>query len=468
MPDEPLNNKKITHSARALQRAVITGLFALVWVVHYNHYIFGLHAKVGAIIVIIAYYFIYNWLCDIYKAFRFASTTITESLLSQFISFGITDLLFYTLACVSDHQIVNIVYGVVAVVIQLAFSALIIQRTKDALMNHIVREKTLIIKGKLVDFSDAEEFIDRLQTKFYYLFDITQIISESESQDDINKAIDQNHNIILFDNSEKERRFLIRYCLKAGKHFYVTPRIEDIIMQGCKPRHLLDTPLWKYEYSYSDQMSNSVKRACDVLISLLLIVILSPLMLITAIAIKLDDGGPVFYKQTRVTKDCRIFEILKFRSMVVDAEKMGVIPSTQNDPRVTKVGRFIRAIRFDEVPQFFNILGGSMSFVGPRPERVEHVEMYTKDMPEFAYRSKVKAGLTGYAQVYGKYNTSAYDKLRLDLIYIENRTLLLDLKIVLLTIRTVFQKESTEGFDEVKSKKMNKRAAGKLVDENCK
>lgn len=468
MTDEVFNNKKITHTARMLLRVVIIGLFSLVWVVHYNHYVFGLHARIGAVVVIAVYYLIYNWLCDIYKAFRFASTTITEIFLAQFISFGITDLVFYTIACISSHQFVNIVYGVVAVVIQLALSALIIQRTKTALMHQLVREKTLIIKGKLVDFSDAEGFIERLQTKFFYLFDITQIISESDPQDEINKAIDRNHNVILFDISERKRRFLIRYCLKAEKHFYVTPRVEDIIMQGCKSRHFLDTPLWKYEYSYSDKTSNTVKRIFDVIISLLLIVPFSPFMLITAVAIKLEDGGPVFYKQTRVTKDCRTFEILKFRSMVVDAEKMGVIPSTQDDPRVTKVGRFIRAIRFDEMPQLFNILEGSMSFVGPRPERIEHVEMYSKDMPEFVYRSKVKAGLTGYAQVYGKYNTSAYDKLRLDLIYIENRTILLDLKIVLLTIRTVFQKERTEGFEEGKSKRMNERAGEKFVDGNYK
>ena len=165
------------------------------------------------------------------------------------------------------------------------------------------------------------------------------------------------------------------------------------------------------------------------------------------------------YRQMRVTKDGKTFSIMKFRSMAEDAEKTGPIPSTQNDPRITKVGRVIRACRFDEIPQLFNILSGSMSFVGPRPERVEHVEMYTKDMPEFVYRNKVKAGLTGYAQVYGKYNTSPYDKLRLDLIYIENRTLLLDLKVLLLTIRTIFQKESTEGFKDGKSKQINLRVS---------
>jgi lipopolysaccharide/colanic/teichoic acid biosynthesis glycosyltransferase len=182
---------------------------------------------------------------------------------------------------------------------------------------------------------------------------------------------------------------------------------------------------------------------------------LSPFMLVTAVAIKLEDRGPVFYRQKRYTKDGKVFDILKFRSMIVDAEKNGVQPSTDRDPRITRVGDIIRKTRFDEVPQFINILKGDMSFVGPRPERVEHVDMYMQEIPQFRYRMMMKGGLTGYAQVFGKYNTTAEDKLTLDLMYIENQTTLLDFKIALLTIRTIFQKESTEGFDPSASEKIN-------------
>ena len=179
-------------------------------------------------------------------------------------------------------------------------------------------------------------------------------------------------------------------------------------------------------------------------------VVALPVMLVTAIAIKLNDGGPVFYKQKRVTLDGKVFDILKFRSMIVNAEAAGKsIPATDNDPRITKVGKIIRATRIDELPQIINILKGDMSIVGPRPERVEHVEQYSRDIPEFSYRTKVKGGLTGYAQIYGKYNTTAYDKLRLDLLYIENYSFLLDIKLILLTFRILFKKESTEGFDKV-------------------
>jgi exopolysaccharide biosynthesis polyprenyl glycosylphosphotransferase len=187
----------------------------------------------------------------------------------------------------------------------------------------------------------------------------------------------------------------------------------------------------------------------DIVLSLLLIILFSPVMIVIAIAIKMHDKGPVLFKQKRYTKDGKVFNILKFRSMIVDAEKDGeVIPAEDNDPRITPVGKVIRKIRMDELPQLFNILKGDMSVVGPRPERVEHVDMYSEQIPEFRYRLKVKGGLTGYAQVLGKYNTSPYDKLRLDLIYIENYSLLLDLKLMLTTIKILFKPESTEGFNK--------------------
>jgi len=191
-------------------------------------------------------------------------------------------------------------------------------------------------------------------------------------------------------------------------------------------------------------------RAMDILLCLIAMIPALPIMLIVAIAIKLEDGGPVFYKQKRVTLGGKEFDILKFRSMIVDAEKAGLsIPATGKDPRITKVGNIIRACRVDELPQILNILKGDMSIVGPRPERIEHMEKYSVDIPEFAYRLKVKGGLTGYAQIYGKYNTSAYDKVRLDLMYIENYSLVLDIKLILLTIRIMLKKESTEGFEKV-------------------
>ena len=172
-------------------------------------------------------------------------------------------------------------------------------------------------------------------------------------------------------------------------------------------------------------------------------------MLITAICIKLSDGGPVLYSQIRCTRDRREFRILKFRSMKVDAEKDGVARlASKDDNRITPIGKFIRAVRIDELPQLFNILKGDMSFIGPRPERPEIIDQYMDEMPEFAYRMRVKAGLAGYAQVYGKYNTTPYDKLKLDLIYIENYSVWMDIKLMILTLKILLQPETTQGVDD--------------------
>ena len=191
-----------------------------------------------------------------------------------------------------------------------------------------------------------------------------------------------------------------------------------------------------------------VKRVVDVVISLVALVVLSPIFLVTAIAIKATDHGPVFYKQTRLTKDGKEFGILKFRSMRVDAEKDGVARlASKKDSRITPVGKFIRKVRLDELPQLINIIKGDMSFIGPRPERPEIIAQYLEVMPEFAFRMKVKAGLAGYAQVYGKYNTTPYDKLKLDLTYIENYSVWLDLKLMLLTVKVLLWPDSTEGVD---------------------
>jgi len=205
------------------------------------------------------------------------------------------------------------------------------------------------------------------------------------------------------------------------------------------------------------------KRLMDIVLCSVAMIVAAPVMAVVAVAIKLEDGGPVFFKQKRMTRNGREFEILKFRSMIVDAEKYaGAVLATDNDPRITKVGKFIRATRLDEIPQILNILKGDMSIVGPRPERKVIADEYCKDIPEFAYRLKVRGGLTGYAQIYGKYNTSAYDKLRLDLMYIENYSLMMDIKLIILTLRIIFSKESTEGIDKQQE---NQRKIDELLKE---
>lgn len=267
--------------------------------------------------------------------------------------------------------------------------------------------------------------------------------------DAIAKIIEQNEAVLIYDVHSELRNKILKYCYEKEVRVYMTPKISDILIRSSDNIHLFDTPLLLSRNSGLTFEQKFMKRALDILLSLLVLIVTSPIMLIIAIAIKLYDGGPVFFKQKRCTKDGKIFEIHKFRSMIVDAEKEGIsVPATDKDPRITPVGSIIRATRLDELPQVFDILGGNMSIVGPRPERIEHVEKYTEEVPEFQYRLKVKGGLTGYAQIYGKYNTTPYDKLRLDLMYVQNYSLLLDLKLIFMTLKIIFMKESTEGFKD--------------------
>ena len=265
---------------------------------------------------------------------------------------------------------------------------------------------------------------------------------------------------MICDIPSKMRNELLKFCYGKSLRVYSTPKISDIIIRSAESMHYFDTPLL---LSRNDGLSIEqafIKRAMDIFVSAVMLVITSPVFLVTAAAIKMHDGGPVFFYQERCTKDGKVFSICKFRSMIVDAEKNGAsVPATERDPRITPVGNIIRKLRIDELPQLLNILKGEMSLVGPRPERVEHVHLYSESIPEFAYRMKVKGGLTGYAQVYGKYNTTAYDKLKMDLMYIQNYSVLLDIEILFKTIKILFEKESTEGFSDEVSAAMEQQTA---------
>ncbi len=264
--------------------------------------------------------------------------------------------------------------------------------------------------------------------------------------------------VVLWDLPAKERNRLMKYCYANSIRIYFMPKITDVLVKSAEQMNLFDTPIFlirEYELTVEQRF---IKRCIDLVCSLLLLVLASPFMLLTALAVKLYDGGPVLYKQVRCTRGERRFYILKFRSMRVDAEKDGVARlSSKNDDRITPVGKLIRKVRLDELPQLINILKGDMSFIGPRPERPEIIEQYKEEMPEFVYRMKVKAGLAGYAQVYGKYNTTPYDKLKLDLTYIENYTVWMDVKLMLLTLKILFVPESTEGIDEGQTTAMKDR-----------
>lgn len=239
---------------------------------------------------------------------------------------------------------------------------------------------------------------------------------------------------------------IAKYCLARNIKGYFTPSLGHIIMAGAKHQTQFSIPVLRTERAGGHSEYRFFKRGFDICAALIGIVVASPIMLLTALAIWLEDHGPVFYRQVRLTKNGRTFQILKFRSMSVNAEQDGIARlAGENDSRITKVGKTIRACRIDELPQLFNILKGEMSVVGPRPERPEIAVQYEEQLPEFALRLQVKAGLTGLAQVYGRYNTEPFNKLQMDLMYINEMSLLKDLQLILATIKILFLKESTQG-----------------------
>lgn len=245
------------------------------------------------------------------------------------------------------------------------------------------------------------------------------------------------------------RNGILKYCEANSIRGFFLPHIGDVIMQGAEHIQTFDSPVLQARRKSLSPEYRVIKRTFDIIFSTCGLIVLSPIMLITAIAIKAYDRGPVFYRQTRLTRNEKEFRIIKFRSMKVDAEKDGVarLSKVENDDRITPIGRIIRACRLDELPQLWNILTGDMSLVGPRPERPEIAEQYYKTMPEFKLRLQVKAGLTGYAQVYGKYNTDPYEKLEFDLLYINHMSLVKDLQLFFSTFAVLFDKDSTKGVE---------------------
>lgn len=322
-------------------------------------------------------------------------------------------------------------------------------------------KRLLFISGE----RPVEDILKKFETR-KDKYHILKCVYENEGQRSIEKEILSGYDgVVLWDMNTALRNKLLKFCYSRGVRVYIMPKIPDIMVQGSDQLHLFDTPiLLMREYAMTIEQ-RFVKRTIDLVCALILVILASPFMLITAVAIRLYDGGPVLYKQVRCTRDMKEFQILKFRSMRTDAEKDGVARlASKNDSRITPIGKFIRKVRIDELPQLFNILKGDMSFIGPRPERPEIIKQYQEDMPEFTFRTKVKAGLAGYAQVYGKYNTTPYDKLKLDLFYIENYSVWLDLKLMLLTLKILFQPDSTEGVEENQTTAM-KKIVNQIKDE---
>ncbi len=323
--------------------------------------------------------------------------------------------------------------------------------------------RLLLVYGQ----SHALELLGKLRQR-EDRYQIEKIVSAEIGEEAVMNMVEAYDGVILCDIPTPVRNFILKACFERSIRVYMTPKISDILVRTSRELHTFDTPLLLSRNNGLTIEQQMGKRCLDVAVSMCMILLVSPLMLVTAAAVKLYDGGNVLYRQKRLTLNGREFYVYKFRSMRMDAEKDGVARlASENDDRITPVGKLIRMTRMDELPQLWNVLRGDMSLVGPRPERPEIAKEYETWLPQFKSRLKVKAGLTGYAQIYGKYNTTPYDKLKLDLTYIQNYSFILDLKLLLLTVKILFMKESTEGVSSSEGKPGQQAGGWKHKDGNA-
>lgn len=305
------------------------------------------------------------------------------------------------------------------------------------------KQKMLVV-GHL---EDAKNITRKLLQEQGHIFDIQYVYDVAHPPEGAYKLIDAVDHVMLCGKINPQYASDIsNYCMRNNKNVFVIPDTYSINLNRATLIQVQDVPMYKLSKFGLSPEQKFIKRAVDILVSAVGIVLASPIMLMVVVMMKLTNPGPILFKQERVTMDNKLYNVWKFRTMVVNAEAMtGPVLAQEKDPRITPIGGFMRSTRIDELPQLFNVLGGSMSLIGPRPERAFFIEQFVQETPEFAYRTAVKAGVTGLAQVLGKYTTSFEDKLRYDLVYIKNYSLMMDVKILLKTVKVVLTKEASSG-----------------------
>ena len=454
--------RTILFFASMINVCMMTALFSYSWYHFYADmmYTYRFYRR-GNYVVLALYAVLLFFFYNMYGSLKIGRFRRIEVLLSQYLSLFLTNVVMYVVISLLAFRFVTPFYLFVVLLAEMLVST-IWNVIVIKLYNRIFQPwKILLVYGE----RPAADLVYKVEARRdkYAIYDAVNI---NEGMEQIKKRILDFQAVIIGDIPAVERNDVLKYCYAKKVRAYVIPKISDIILMGADRIHVFDTPFMLsrgYTLSFDQRFG---KRTLDIILSVLLLIAASPFMLLTALAIKLYDHGPVFYSQVRCTKGGKEFAIYKFRSMIVDAEKKGGVQlAKEHDERITPVGRVIRAARIDELPQLFNILKGDMSFVGPRPERPELIEEYSQEMPEFVFRMRVKAGLTGYAQVYGKYNTTPYDKLKLDLFYIENYSFWTDMKLILMTVKTIFKPASTEGIEQEQTNALKEQVDTTDVEE---
>ena len=428
-------------------------IYYFVWLNYYNDQMQIAYDVKGNYMIAAVYGVVLVLFCRVYGGLRIGYLRVGNLIFSQILATTCANAMTYLQIILLVKSFCTIIPLVTMTLVECAVIALWSTISTRIYRRVYPPRKVLLVYGNRPVSSLMNKINSREDR-----FEICEMVHISEGLDIIESMVEQYEGVVIGDVTSEVRNQLLKYCYKRSIRTYTMPKISDIIIRSAESLHMFDTPLLLSRNTGLNIEQRVLKRIMDIVCSILALLVTSPIMLITALAIKLYDRGPVFFEQNRCTENGKVFMIYKFRSMIVDAEKDGrPIPATERDPRITPIGQIIRTLRIDELPQFINILKGDMSLVGPRPERIEHVEKYTEAIPEFEYRMKVKGGLTGYAQVYGKYNTTAYDKLKMDLMYIENYSILLDIEILFQTVKILLMRESTEGFSDASSMSMYQR-----------
>ena len=428
----------------------LAGNFIYIWYEYYSDAIVLPFYRRGNWVVILIYMILTMLFFKAYGGLKMGYLKRSDMLYSQAISIVAVNIITYLQISVIGRHLMSIYPIFIMTAVDLIIIALWITVNNKLYLHLYPPRKLIIIYGS----RNAKTLTNKMSMR-EDKYMICESINIHENIEKIKKEILKFEGVIICDISGQIRNDIIKYCFDNSIRAYISPKISDIIIRGGEEITLFDTPLLLCRNGGLSLEQRIIKRIFDIVVSAVGVVALSPIMLLIALAIKIDDGGKIFYKQKRLTIDAREFYVYKFRSMIADAEKDGVPRlATDKDSRVTRVGKFLRKCRLDELPQLINILKGDMSVVGPRPERPELTEKYEREMPEFKFRLKVKAGLTGYAQVTGVYDTTPYDKLKMDLMYIEKYSFVMDLRIVLMTIKTmIFPGEMNSKLKKLKGKK---------------
>ena len=430
--------------AKLMLLIAVTAVYAVVWYVYYADKLYHPFYFYGNFVMILVFTLLYANFSKLYGVYELRVSRTSDLVYSNIVALFVTSFVIYCVTLLLERHLPNVLplvlFILVSIVITIPWSIF-----ANRLTNKIMTVQRILM---VYDNENARRNGEYILTSIPWRYSLLDQFALSEDIDEtINKIQTYDcDGIMLCGIHSSPRNSLVKYCIENDIPVYLRPNIGDFIVNSAEEIQLANLPVLLCERAAIPTTYRVGKRIMDIILALLGLLVFSPFMIITAIAIKVYDRGPVFYKQVRLTKDGKEFNVYKFRSMRVDAEKDGVARlASKGDDRITPVGKIIRAVRIDEMPQIFCILKGDMSIVGPRPERPEIAKDYEAEMPEFALRLQVKAGLTGYAQVYGKYNTEPYDKLQMDLMYIAQQSFVTDFKIILATVKILFIPESTEG-----------------------